>query len=145
MLKKGPAVIGATCLTSALLLSGCGLFQSDKAAEEIDPPQDVTFVNDEAGANSNTTAAKKTESEKSDTAKADQASSTVMRELYLIDKNGYVVAQTLPLPKSESTAKQALEYLVQGGLCLKFFRMASELYCRLTPPLTLTSKKMEPR
>jgi len=38
MLKKGPAVIGATCLTSALLLSGCGLFQSDKAAEEIDPP-----------------------------------------------------------------------------------------------------------
>lgn len=91
------------------------MFQSDKAAEEIDPPQDVTFVNDEAGANSNTTAAKKTESEKSDTAKADQASSTVMRELYLIDKNGYVVAQTLPLPKSESTAKQALEYLVQGG------------------------------
>ncbi|MCY8275018.1 hypothetical protein, partial [Bacillus inaquosorum] len=28
MLKKGPAVIGATCLTSVLLLSGCGLFQS---------------------------------------------------------------------------------------------------------------------
>ncbi|MCY8145444.1 spore germination protein GerM [Bacillus inaquosorum] len=115
MLKKGPAVIGATCLTSVLLLSGCGLFQSDKAAEEIDPPQDVTYVNDEAGADSNTTAAEKTESEKSDTAKADQASSAVMRELYLIDKNGYVVAQTLPLPKSEGTAKQALEYLVQGG------------------------------
>ncbi len=40
---------------------------------------------------------------------------TVMRELYLIDKNGYVAAQTLPLPNSEGTAKQALEYLVQGG------------------------------
>lgn len=38
-----------------------------------------------------------------------------MRELYLIDKNGYVAAQTLPLPNSEGTAKQALEYLVQGG------------------------------
>ncbi len=47
--EKGPAVIGATCLTSVLLLSGCGLFQSDKAPEEIDPPQDVTYVNDEAG------------------------------------------------------------------------------------------------
>ncbi|ATO28060.1 sporulation protein [Bacillus atrophaeus] len=110
MLKKGSTVIAATCLTSALLLSGCGLFQSDKTAEEIDPPQDVSYVKDEAGADLN-----KTDSKKSDTSKADQESSTVMRELYLIDKNGYVVAQTLPLPKSEGTAKQALEYLVQGG------------------------------
>ncbi|MGV3464052.1 MAG: GerMN domain-containing protein, partial [Heyndrickxia sp.] len=39
----------------------------------------------------------------------------IMTELYLIDKNGYVVAQTLPLPKNNSVAKQALEYLVKGG------------------------------
>ena len=36
-------------------------------------------------------------------------------ELYLIDKNGYVVPQTLELPKSEGVAKQALEYLVKDG------------------------------
>jgi germination protein M len=32
-----------------------------------------------------------------------------------MDKNGYVVPQTLDLPKTESVAKQALEYLVQNG------------------------------
>ena len=36
-------------------------------------------------------------------------------ELYLIDKNGLVVPQTLELPKTESVAKQALEYLVKNG------------------------------
>jgi germination protein M len=36
-------------------------------------------------------------------------------ELYLIDKNGYVVPQTLELPKTTSVAKQALEYLVANG------------------------------
>ena len=36
-------------------------------------------------------------------------------ELYLFDKNGYVVPQTLSLPKTDSVAKQALEYLVQNG------------------------------
>ena len=39
----------------------------------------------------------------------------VKTELYLIDKNGYVVPQTLELPKSEGVAKQALEHLVKGG------------------------------
>lgn len=110
MLKKGPAVIAATCLTSAFVLSGCGLFQSDKTAGEIDPPQDISYVKDEAGIQ-----AKPKQSEKNGTSKADQPANTVMRELYLIDKNGYVAAQTLPLPNSEGTAKQALEYLVQGG------------------------------
>ena len=36
-------------------------------------------------------------------------------ELYLIDKSGYVVPQTLELPKSEAVAKQALDYLVDNG------------------------------
>ena len=39
----------------------------------------------------------------------------VMRDIYLIDKNGLVVAQSLPLPKTESVAKQALEHLVADG------------------------------
>ncbi|MED4164572.1 GerMN domain-containing protein [Halalkalibacterium halodurans] len=40
---------------------------------------------------------------------------TVNRELYLLDENGMVVPQTLPLPKSDGVLKQSLEYLVEGG------------------------------
>ncbi|MED3563912.1 GerMN domain-containing protein, partial [Bacillus xiapuensis] len=48
-------------------------------------------------------------------AKTENAQNTVNTELYLIDKNGYVVPQTLALPKKTSAATQALEYLVDNG------------------------------
>ncbi|MEC3837018.1 sporulation protein, partial [Bacillus licheniformis] len=47
MLKKGMKGIAVTVTASALLLSGCGIFQSDQASEEIDPPQDITYVKEE--------------------------------------------------------------------------------------------------
>ncbi len=40
---------------------------------------------------------------------------TVMTDLYVINKEGYVVSKPLALPKTESIAKQALEYLVVDG------------------------------
>ena len=118
MLKKGMKGIAVSVTASALLLSGCGIFQSDQASEEIDPPQDITYVKEEKEQDKTDKTKDKTEDKGSKTTgddKAAQTSDTVMRELYLIDKNGYVTAQTLPLPKQEGTAKQALEYLVEGG------------------------------
>ncbi|MCY7585842.1 sporulation protein, partial [Bacillus safensis] len=43
MLKKG-STAAVTCIASAMLLSGCGLFQTDQAKTEMDPPQNVTYV-----------------------------------------------------------------------------------------------------
>jgi len=95
--KKVKNTIVVTVLASSMYLSGCGLFNSDKK-EQIDPPQKVSY-NEKTGVKTNNKATE----------------NAVMTELYLLDKNGYVVAQTLPLPKSTSVAKQALQYLVKGG------------------------------
>lgn len=45
MSQKRNVKIAATVMTSALLLSGCGLFGGEKA-KEIDPPQDVSYVDE---------------------------------------------------------------------------------------------------
>lgn len=92
-------------IISSVLLSGCGLL-GGKEKEKIDPPQTVTYTDE----------GKITEEMAGDKAADKEATKdTVMTELYLFDKNGYVVPQTLPLPKTESVAKQALEHLVQEG------------------------------
>ena len=39
----------------------------------------------------------------------------VERELYVFDHQGYVIPITIPLPYTESVARQALEYLVVDG------------------------------
>ncbi|MGQ0515141.1 GerMN domain-containing protein, partial [Bacillus sp. D-CC] len=47
----------------------------------------------------------------------DKQGQTVNRELYRVDKNGYVVPQTLaiPTPKANEVIQQTLEYLVKDG------------------------------
>ncbi|KHD86929.1 GerMN domain-containing protein [Heyndrickxia ginsengihumi] len=97
MSKRTKATIAVTLIASSVYLSGCGLIQFDKK-EKIDPPQSVSYENGKTTAKS--TAANKNQ---------------VQTELYLIDKNGYVVPQTFALPNSKSVAKQALEYLVKDG------------------------------
>jgi germination protein M len=87
---------------STLLLSGCGLFGSE-VQKKVDPPKKVT-VTETNGAKEKETAGQE-----------EEAATTLKTELYLIDKNGYVVPQTLELPKTTSVAKQALEYLVANG------------------------------
>lgn len=100
MLNRKAKVLGLSVLTSAMLLSGCGLFGSE-TKQKVDPPKSVTV---KEGKESKETAAKQENTE-----------NIVKTELYLIDKNGYVVPQTLNLPKTQSVAKQALEYLVVNG------------------------------
>lgn len=98
--------IAVTVLASSLLLSGCGLFNAEEATKEIDPPQDVKITEEGAGA--------ETENGVEDV-KADQAEETITSQLYLIDKSGLVVPYSMNLPKTDSVAKQSLEYLVEGG------------------------------
>lgn len=91
-------------LASSMYLSGCGLFGGDKT-EKIDPPKTVSSL-------------KKGESLTGDKDKQTNAvdeKNTIMTELYLIDKNGYVVSQALPLPNEKGIATKALEYLVVDG------------------------------
>ncbi|ABO67940.1 MULTISPECIES: GerMN domain-containing protein [Geobacillus] len=98
----------APVLASLLLLGGCGLFGNDEAVKEIDPPQETNYVKD-GQALQEATGDKKEEKEKA------KATETVKRELYLIDKNGFVVPQTVELPKTQAVAKQVLEYLIEDG------------------------------
>ncbi len=93
-------------LSSTVLLSGCGLFGGE-TQKKIDPPKTVTVGEEKAS--KETTSKEKTVKDKGEVA------NSVQTELYLIDKDGYVVPQTLALPKTSSVAKQALEYLVTNG------------------------------
>jgi germination protein M len=87
----------------SMVVSGCS-FSSQKTMNETDPPP-VSYVD---------------ESVSFDNSNVEETNNeivveTMMRELYLIDQNGLVAPQALPLPKAEGVAKQALEYLVQDG------------------------------
>jgi germination protein M len=89
-------------LTISSLLSGCsfGLNPfSDK--EKMDPPN-VNYV-------------KKADELDDDESESKDLAKKIPTELYLVDKNGYVVPTALALPNTQSVAKQALEYLVQDG------------------------------
>ncbi|MDZ5470765.1 GerMN domain-containing protein (plasmid) [Bacillus sp. 31A1R] len=102
-MSKNKKIVSAV-IVSSVLLSGCGLLGGEKK-EKIDPPQSVTYTDD--GTSVETTGKEAGENE--------AVESSLMTELYLVDKNGYVVPQTVALPKTNSVAKQALEHLVQNG------------------------------
>lgn len=101
--------IGPLFFIIIFVIAGCNFNQKEQNAN-IDPPQDVQYVDevDEAEENLMEDSG---EDEKQASAK------TVKRQLYLIDENGYVVPQTieLPVPDSKEVATQALEYLVKDG------------------------------
>ncbi|WP_028402971.1 GerMN domain-containing protein [Ectobacillus panaciterrae] len=90
----------ACAIASSVLLAGCGMFGKNKATEQIDPPKNVTYTDKEKQAKQST-----------------EKQAEAARELYLVDKNGFVVPQALALPAAKDNAviKQALEYLVKDG------------------------------
>ena len=96
-------------LLSSILLSGCGLFGKEK--EKIDPPKSVTYTDEEMTMDGTDTDADGTEITDNENA----MTGTIQTELYLINKDGFVVPQTLALPSTESIATKALEYLVKDG------------------------------
>ncbi|WP_068674541.1 GerMN domain-containing protein [Oceanobacillus sp. Castelsardo] len=123
MKKKGALIVGAVSLS--LILSGC--FQGEQSLEqEMDPPQDAEAVNsleDSTSENMNEKAKEKENVESTDSADSEEKGSEtdettvemVPRELYLVDKNGMVSAQTIELPGTSEVGKQLMEHLVKGG------------------------------
>ena len=105
--NKKVVFVTAATLATTVFLSGCGLFGGEEK-KKIDPPQDVTFMEDGEAVDENVSA-------ETDQDGKEAVQSTIQTELYLIDKNGYVVAQSMELPRTESVAKQALEHLVANG------------------------------
>ena len=103
MSKKKNVALASTFLASSVLIAGCGLFGN--GSKEIDPPQQENYVENESDLK---------EGEKVTTDET-ATENSVMTELYLIDKNGYVVPQSIALPNSQGVAKQALQYLVANG------------------------------
>lgn len=85
-----------------IFVAGCGFLNAGQK-EDIDPPQDVTYEEAESILD---------DEEATD---EEEGEPTISTELYLIDRNGFVVPRTFTLPNTESVAKQALEYLVTGG------------------------------
>ncbi|CAM3750847.1 GerMN domain-containing protein [Mesobacillus zeae] len=109
--NKRAAMMGTAVLATTVFLSGCGLLGNEEK-KEIDPPQNVTYLKDsEAGSTEGKTAAEAKDGGKKESAET----SMVETELYLIDKDGYVVSKSMSLPKKDAIAKQALEYLVVNG------------------------------
>ncbi|WP_428909314.1 GerMN domain-containing protein [Niallia sp. Krafla_26] len=105
--SKYKMTLASGVVGTALFLSGCGLLGGEEKAVEIDPPQEVTYTDEEIEV---------TEQAAEQEVSEDKAvEETIKTELYLIDKNGYVVPQTLDLPKTDSVATQALQYLVKNG------------------------------
>lgn len=105
--NKKAVVVTAATLATTVFLSGCGLFGGEEK-KKIDPPQDVTIMKDGEAVDENVPA-------KTNQDGKEAVETSIQTELYLIDKDGYVVSQTMALPKTESVAKQALEYLVENG------------------------------
>jgi germination protein M len=108
-INKKTGLVSAVLVASALL-SGCGLLGGEEK-KQIDPPQEVTYTE-----GTDKTVATGEETSVETAASSEEAAvESVMTELYLIDKNGYVVPQTVALPKTEGVATQALQYLVDNG------------------------------
>ncbi|WP_342432507.1 GerMN domain-containing protein [Neobacillus sp. FSL H8-0543] len=100
MSKNKMKIIVTTVFASSLFLSGCGLF-GNETTKKVDPPKEAEVTD------------KKVTEET--TGKGEATEATIKTELYLVDKNGYVVPQTLALPKTTSVATQALQHLVTNG------------------------------
>jgi germination protein M len=123
MKKKGTLIVGAVSLS--LILSGC--FQGEQSLEqEMDPPQDAEAVNsleDSTSENKNekekgnekVESGDQVDTEEKDTGSDEAALEMVPRELYLMDKNGMIAAQTIELPGTSEVGKQLMEHLVKGG------------------------------
>lgn len=92
----------------SFILGGC--LKGEQTLEEIDVPEEVTIMDDE-----NEVEIDVEQDILEGEEQVVESDELVARELYLIDANGMVVPQTLEIPKTESAAMQALEYLVKDG------------------------------
>ncbi|MBU9710965.1 GerMN domain-containing protein [Evansella tamaricis] len=115
-------------VAAAITLTACGSDPVDEVLTEVDPPQ-IDYIEEgedlEVTGNENTGndgVISHTEDMDND-GEADGAmeekggtvAESVMRELYLMDRNGLVAPQSLNIPRGEDELALTVEYLVQGG------------------------------
>lgn len=98
----------------AVVFSGC--FKGEQTFEEIDVPEETVMYEDdespELDANRDSDADEEGEGEDVNVSETEE---TVLREIYLIDADGFVVPQMLEIPKTESAALTTLQYMVKDG------------------------------
>ncbi|MGM8213299.1 GerMN domain-containing protein [Virgibacillus sp. W0430] len=100
------------CLFTALIILLSGCFKGEQSMEEIDVPKATGTVNKKESEPINDDAI-----DAGQELNEEQVTETAPRQLYLLDANGMVAAQTLELPQLESkeVATQVLSYLVKDG------------------------------
>ncbi|MCP8617043.1 GerMN domain-containing protein [Salirhabdus salicampi] len=110
-MRKQNLWVPIALLSSLLLLTGC-FSKGDQSLEEMDTPQDIEAVSDLNELEENLG-----ELNGENVVSDSQEVESEMRQLYLLDENGMVVPQSLPIPKSETNevAKQVLNHLVKDG------------------------------
>lgn len=110
--RKWIAMLSLT--STAILLSGCGLFGPEQTSgpQPIDPPN--MSQNGPVGESKEVTLNVNPEQGQS-VENPDEATQSIATPVYLMDPDGYVVPITLQLPKSEGAAKQVLNHMVKGG------------------------------
>ncbi len=112
MRKKQRRIVFISLLTGLLIgTSGCGLL-TEKTNNEIDPPQEVNYLEDGESLDENGQDTDAMAHGKDAPAGATEAQQL---QVYLIDENGLVVPQTMNLPLSQEPAKEVVEHLIKDG------------------------------
>ncbi|MDG5786904.1 GerMN domain-containing protein [Evansella sp. AB-P1] len=119
-------------IVTAITLTACGsdpVNDIDDVLKDIDPPQQIEYMEEdeevslEVMEDENGTIGDPatdldadgiTDQEEVEE-KGGTVSESVMRELYLMDRNGLVAPQTLTIPTGENEVEKVVEYLVNGG------------------------------
>lgn len=128
-MNKKIAGLFTSVIGLSILLAGCSL-KGEQAVDEVDVPQDTTYVDEleknaldpgaaEAPAEGETPAEGEApaegEEEQPEEGAKEGESATAKRQLFLMDANGMVVPMTFELPQTNEVAKETLEYLVKDG------------------------------
>ncbi|AIF67014.1 hypothetical protein GZ22_10410 [Terribacillus saccharophilus] len=124
-MNKKIAGLFTSVIGLSILLAGCSL-KGEQAVDEVDVPQDTTYVDEleknalDPGAAEGETPAEgeapaEGEEEQPEEGAKEGESATAKRQLFLMDANGMVVPMTFELPQTNEVAKETLEYLVKDG------------------------------
>lgn len=126
MRLTGKSPILAAMLVVPLVLTGCGI--GKMTGSNVTPKPTVKIT--DSGTASKTT-----------TANVSANLKTHKAEIYLIDKNGHVAPTFLELPQTTTVAKQAIDYMVQGG---PVSEILPNSFQAVLPPGTSTSLNLKP-
>lgn len=85
---------------AAILVGGCSFWKSDQTSKEIDPPPPGANEAEDPGLR---------------TTSVDTRQATMRLTVYYEDPHGFVAPVTVSVPETNSVARAALEYMVEGG------------------------------